>query len=314
MIDVVCVGIAVADAIGRPIDTIPEKASLLIFDELEIHTGGCAVNTGTAMEKLGAEVAVICKVGKDSFGDFLETEMRKEGVDVNGVVRDPETPTSFTFIMVSSDGERRFLHTYGCNATLTIDDIDMNLAMSGKILHVAGTGLMSTFDGEQTGELLAEAKKAGCITSLDTAYNDRIKDPMRLIEPALPHLDYFVPSIEEAQAVSGLSEPREMARFFVDRGCRNVVIKLGRQGCFGLLDGEEISVPIYRVQTIDSSGAGDCFIAGFLMSILKGVNGEEALRFGAATAAQCVQAVGCTTGVPTYEDVLDFQSRYAKSG
>ncbi len=312
MSDVVCVGIAVADAIGRPIDTIPEKARLQIFDELELHTGGCAVNTGIAMKKLGAEVAVIGKVGKDGFGDFLEAEMLKENVDVSGMVRDPETATSFTFVMVSSDGERRFLHTPGCNATLSIDDIDMKLATLGKILHVAGTCLMSTFDGEQTGELLAAARKAGCMTSLDTAYNDRIKDPMRLIEPALPHLDYFLPSIEEAQAMCGLSDHREMAHFFADRGCRNVVIKLGREGSFGLLDGEEISAPIYEVRTIDSSGAGDCFIAGFLMSILKGVNGEEALRFGAATAAQCVQAVGCTTGVPSYEDVLAFQSRYAK--
>ena len=85
MSEVVCLGIFVADALGRPIDTIPEKARLQLFDRMELHTGGCAVNTGIAMAKLGMNVGVIGKVGDDGFGDFLIKVLSSHGVDTKGV-------------------------------------------------------------------------------------------------------------------------------------------------------------------------------------------------------------------------------------
>lgn len=307
MSELLCVGIAVADAIGRPIDDIPEKARLVLFDQMELHVGGCAPNTGIASAKLGMQADVICKVGRDGFGDFLVNELNKQGVGTDGVVRAPNVSTAFTFVMVSSDGERRFLHTLGANATFTIDDVDMRLVRQAEMLHVAGTFLMPALDGEPTAQLLREAKEAGAITSLDTAFNDRVPEWLPVIEPSFPHLDYFVPSIEEAEKITGLSEYRDMARFLVDRGCRNVVLKLGRAGSFGIINGQEHHAPIYPVETLDSSGAGDCFVAGFLRAIHEGWRPEEALRFGNAVAAHCVQAVGCTAGVKSLDAVRRFQ-------
>jgi len=314
MKDVVCVGIFVADALGRPIDTIPEKARLQLFDHMELHTGGCAVNSGIAMSKLGLKVGVIGKVGNDGFGDFLINELQKHGVDTSGVARDEKASTSFTFIMIASDGERRFLHTLGANATFCLDDINMDIVKSARIVHVAGTFLMPTFDGEQTAELLKRAKEAGVITSLDTAYNDRLEDWLGTIEPCFPHIDYFLPSIEEAERISGLEKPADMARFFRDKGCKNVAIKLGREGSYVLTDDEEFHAPIYKVETIDSSGAGDCFVAGFLTGVIKGWSAKESALFGNAVAAQCVQAIGCTAGVKSLEETRAFQKEYESRG
>lgn len=310
MSDVVCLGIFVADALGRPIDTIPEKARLQLFDRMELHTGGCAVNTGIAMAKLGTDVGVIGKVGDDGFGDFLIKELKADGVNTKGVVRDPKTSTSFTFIMIASDGERRFLHTLGANATFCIDDVNMGIVKKAKLLHIAGTFLMPTFDGEQTAQTLQKAKAAGVITSLDTAYNDRLKDWLGVIKPSFPHLDYFLPSIEEAERISGRKEPKEIAQFFRDLGCKNVGIKLGREGSYVLTADGEVRVPIYKVETVDSSGAGDCWIAGFLTGVLKKWDVERAARFGNAVAAHCVQAIGCTAGVKNLKEVLAFQKKH----
>jgi len=305
MSDVVCLGIMVADAIGRPIDAIPEKARLQLFDQMELHTGGCAINTGIALAKLGVSTGVIGKVGQDGFGDFLISEAKRHGIDTRGIIKDEKASTSFTFIMVSSDGERRFLHTFGANATLCRDDVNMDIVKEAKVLHVAGSFLMPTFDGVQTAEVLKEAKAAGVTTTLDTAYNDRLEDWLGTIEPCLPYLDFFLPSIEEAERISGMSEPADMARFFMGRGCGAVGIKLGREGCYLLAD-TEIRHPIFQVETIDSSGAGDCWIAGFLAGLLRGWDLDRCSLFGNATAAHCVQAVGCTTGVKAFEDVARF--------
>lgn len=307
MSEVVCLGIMCADAIGRPIDTIPDKARLQLFDEMELHTGGCAINTGIAMAKLGNKVTVIGKVGTDGFGTFLINEIEAAGASAAGVVRGTDASTSFTFIMVASDGERRFLHTMGANATFCIDDVDMDIVRRAEMLHIAGSYLMSTFDGEQTAEVLKQAQAAGVKTSLDTAYNDRTKDWQGMMAPSLPYLDIFVPSIEEAEKITGRDDPAAMAHFFRDNGVKIAGVKMGREGCYVLSDEEEVRLPIYEVETVDSSGAGDSWYAGFLTGLLKGWCVERAAKFGNATAAQCVQAIGCTTGVKSFEEVLAFQ-------
>ncbi len=309
MSQVVCVGILVADAIGRPIDTIPDKARLQLFDQMELHVGGCAANAGIALAKLGVKTSVIGKVGADGFGDFLIKAIGDWGVDTRPIVRDKKASTSFTFIMVSSDGERRFLHTIGANATFTDKDVDMSVVKKAKIMHVAGSFLMPTFDGAQTAKVLKAAQKAGVTTSLDTAFNDRTTDWLGKIKPCFPHLDWFMPSIEEAEKISGKKDYRDMARFFRGSGCKNVAIKLGRDGSYVLTDTEEAHIPIYKVKTVDCSGAGDCFAAGFLCGQLKGWSAEDSARFGNAVAAHCVQAIGCTSGVTCFEDIRQFMKR-----
>ena len=185
----------------------------------------------------------------------------------------------------------------------------MDLVKQSKILHVAGSYLMSTLDGEHTARVLQEAQAAGVITSLDTAYNDRTTDWYALMGPSLPHLDYFLPSIEEAEQISGQHKPEDIARFFRDEGCGVAGIKLGREGCYVLSDDVEVKLPIYRVDTTDSSGAGDCWVAGFLAGVLRGWALDDAARFGNATAAHCVQAIGCTSGVKSFEEIVAFQQQ-----
>ena len=310
--DVLCVGIAVADAIGRPIDVIPEKARLALFDKMELHTGGCPLNTAIALSKLGISSGLIGKVGNDGFGDFIVNALGQEDVDTRGVARDAEASTSFTFIMVSSDGERRFLHTMGANATFCFDDVNTDLFGEAKILCVGGVGLMTSFDGDGAGKAVQAAKDKGLQTAMDTAYNDRIEDWAALVEPSLPNLDYFLPSVEEAERISGKSNPEDMARSFKDKGCGVVAIKCGGEGCYLLTDEGAQHFPVYSVTPVDTSGAGDSWVAGFLCGVLKGMPLGECAELGNATAAHCITAVGCTTGVKPLADVQEFQKTTPK--
>ena len=306
MADVVSVGILVADAMGKPIDRIPDEDRLALFDRMELHIGGCAANTGIALKKLGADVRVVGKVGQDGFGDFILNELEKAGVDASYVVRDPEVSTSFTFAMITSTGHRRFLHTLGANGTFCLDDIDLAALDGARLLHVAGTFLMPTFDGEQTAELLRIAKSKGMATSMDTAFNDQVEDWMGKVSPCLPHLDYFLPSFEEAERITGTSDPEEMGRVLKDM-CPGVVgIKLGPEGFWLKTEDFEGRIPAYEVEVVDTSGAGDCFVAGFLRGVLEGWAPQRCARLGNAVAAFCIQAIGCTSGVRPLGDVLKF--------
>ena len=119
---VVCLGIMVADVLGKPLKSIPEPGRLVLVEEMSLHTGGCAVNTATALARLGVPVEIVGKVGSDPFGEFLLSELKKRGIGVEGVSKDKAVGTSATMVMVDPDGERRFVHYIGANAMLTVKD------------------------------------------------------------------------------------------------------------------------------------------------------------------------------------------------
>jgi sugar/nucleoside kinase (ribokinase family) len=305
MADVTCLGILVADLVGKPVEEYPERGKLVLVDQLELHSGGCAASTGVALAKIGIKAGMIGKVGSDGLGDFMVGVLEKHGIDSRGVVRDPKAGTSGTMVMVHADGERSFIHYLGANATLTEDDVDFDLLKGTKILHVAGSFLMTAFDGEPTARVLKRAQGLGIITTLDTAWDSKGRW-MSLLAPCLPYVDYAVPSIEEARMVTGKHDPADVAKVLMDHGVKVAGLKMGEEGCYIRSADEEIRIPKYDVEAIDALGAGDCFAAGFLTGILHGWDLEKTGRFANAVGACCVQALGATTGVRSLEDTIAF--------
>jgi sugar/nucleoside kinase (ribokinase family) len=114
--DVVCLGIAVADVIARPVDELPPRGTLGLVDDVALRGGGCALNTATALHRFGLDVALATKVGEDALGDFLIGLIEERGLDRGALLRDAATPTSATVVLVAADGERTFLHRLGASA------------------------------------------------------------------------------------------------------------------------------------------------------------------------------------------------------
>ena len=114
--DVVCLGILVADVVARPVGELP-RAALALLDEVSLHGGGCALNTATGLKRLGLEAAVAGMVGDDAFGDFLLQLLDERRIERAAVVRS-RVPTSATVVLVDGDGEQVFLHTLGASAAL----------------------------------------------------------------------------------------------------------------------------------------------------------------------------------------------------
>ena len=303
---VVCLGILVADVVARPMHAVPEPGRLVLVDEMGLHTGGCAVNSATALVNLGLPVEVIGKVGSDPFGDYLVDVLQERGIGTRGVKRDPETGTSATMVMVDPDGERRFVHYIGANAQLTKEDIDLGLVAGASILHIGGSLVLPGIDGEPTADLLRHAQANGVLTFLDTVWDDTGRW-MKLLEPSLLHIDYFIPSLPEAQAIVDLDEPQEVARALLDHGPGVVGLKMGPDGCLVMnQEGETIRFPAYDVQVVDATGAGDAFAAGLITGVWMGWPLDKTVRFASAVGALCVTGVGASGGVRSLQETLQF--------
>ena len=132
--DVLSLGIFVVDVLGRPIDHFPEKGKLVLFDELEIHAGGCANNTAIALSRLGVSVGAMGKIGNDHFGDLILQTLTENQVNTAGIQRDGDVNTSFTFVAIASDGERSFCHYIGANGAFSEDDLNWDVIQTAKIL------------------------------------------------------------------------------------------------------------------------------------------------------------------------------------
>jgi len=306
-IDVACMGILVADVFGRPIDQWPQRGRLSLVDEMGMGVGGCASNAGIDLAKLGAKVAVIGRVGRDGFGDFVRATLNASGVDTSTIVVDPEAGTSGTMVMVHGDGERSFIHYPGANARVQPEDMPDEVLQRSKIVFIAGTNVMPGFDGEPAAQVLRRAKEAGATTCLDTVW-DATGRWMEIIAPMLPHADIFLPSIAEAAEIVKETEPAKIAEKLMAYGIKIVGLKMGEQGCYLRTAGEELRLPAFRVDSIDGTGSGDAFAAGFLRGYLEGWPLERTGRFANAVGALCTTAMGTTAGVRSFDETLAFMA------
>ena len=145
----------------------------------------------------------------------------------HGIQQDDSTNTSFTFVAVASDGERSFCHYIGANGELSENDINWDIIKTAKILHIAGALVMPKLDGQPMANVLKKAKTFGIKTSLDTAW-DATGKWLETLEPCLPYVDIFLPSLTEAQQLTGTSEPNKISKFLHDYGINTIELKWGR--------------------------------------------------------------------------------------
>ena len=286
--------------IGRPVDALPPRGSLGLLEEIGLRGGGCALNTASALARLGLRAGVAGKVGADPFGDFLLGLLDERGVDRAGVVRDPVAATSASIVLVGGDGERTFLHAMGADGSLRAEELDPERLYAGRCLHVGGALVLEELDGDPLAAILAEARRRGLVTSLDTTWDPSGR--WHRVEPLLRHVDLACPSLAEAQAIAGEDDPARVAAWFRARGVGTVALTAGPDGCYADAPGFAGWVPAPRVVAVDGTGAGDAFAAGLLHATLAGRPVEEALGFACAAGALATRTVGAYEGVGDLEE------------
>ena len=299
---VATVGVHVLDTHVIGIESIPDGSDGQVVETIRMSPAGTAGGTAVVLARLGAEVRSLGAVGADPIGDTLVALLEREGVDVTGLVRKDEQQTSASVIPVRPNGDRPAWHCIGANGAFTLDDLAPDAFAGCDFVHLGGPEFLG---GEAAGRLLARAREAGAVTSLDVlAPGD--PDMLAWIAEALPHADHLLPNDEQVLGFTGATDLAEGARALVDAGVGCVAVTQGAKGALVVTPDDAVEVPAYPVDVVDTTGCGDAFSAGFLRGLALGRDPVAAARLGCATAAQVAQGLGTDAGDYSLETVTSL--------
>src|SRR5690349_3258174 len=293
---VLCCGNIVYDTLVKPVDELYWGRGTTFVDSIEYHAGGNGANTSRALAILGLSVRLLGAIGTDEAGRFVVRVLRQSGVDTSNVA-ELSTRTAATVALVNSAGERKFFHGPGASCEAFAEPIDFTPELCEGLSHFHLASLFVLPRLRPRGpEMLIRARRAGLTTSFDTNWDPQ-EGWMTSLEPCLPHIDVLFMNEDEALMITGSSNPRSAASVVITKGLHTAVMKLGARGCAIYDEEQEIVCPAFEVDARDTTGAGDCFVAGFLAARQRGASLVEAGQFANAVAALSVQKIGAVEGV-----------------
>jgi len=331
-----------------------ETGQLLRIGKAFFATGGPVSNTGIALHQLGIPTRLLCKIGTDLFGNAVRDLIGAYAPELAADMRiDPGTNTAYTIILSFPGADRVFMGHPGASDTYGAEDIDYDLISRADLFHFGYPPVMRRMymdGGFELESVFQRAKEASVVqnllTSLDMAFPDPATpggqaDWRLIMKRVLPHVDIFLPSLEELLYMLHREQYDELVRGFgagnlpvaaspgflyqlsselIEMGVKIVVIKLGERGLYlrtatletlkplaGSLDisawcEKELWAPCFQVQVAGTTGAGDATIAGFLSGLLRGLTPAEAMTMAVAVGACNVEAVDALSGICSWED------------
>jgi len=327
-------------------DEVVSAGKVFEIGRISYSTGGAVSNTGLALHRLGVDVVLQAAVGDDWVGraiiDYLRGFDPRFGDCIQVV---PHAASPYTVVIEPADHDRTLLTHTGVYDDFTLEDINLDLVAGGKLFHLGYPTLLPRLfadDGAALLDLLRVVKSLGVITSIDMSLPPPDSpsgraDWRKILGRCLPHIDIFVPSIEE---IMFMLRPADLARWGVDlQGALNAVyladladeliamgagiagFKLGERGLFlrcaadrsrmAFLSsisqsaddwaGAQTWHPAFQVDVAGTTGAGDAAYAGLLAALIRGMEPEACARMACAVAACNIEAADATTGVRSWE-------------
>ena len=303
--DYASMGFYTFDCLGWPVTAVPPGGGTYLIEDLTMAVSGAAGTAVIAAAKLGFSCLAVGGYGQDMMGDWAVSRLESFGIDVSGLQRIRGVPTSSSIVLTRPDGSRPALHLKGATGAFVVDEADFDRVTDARIFHLGGVGLMDAMDGERNAALMRHAKARGCITTVDVFAGSPADLPD--VEAVLPWTAYFIPSVEEARALTGLEGLGQMAQFFFARGVQCCVFTLGADGAYyHHRDGTTFIQPAYAVDVVCTCGCGDVFNAGFAAGLLKGMEPRDAVRLAQACSALNATGLGSQAGIVDFEKTLAF--------
>jgi sugar/nucleoside kinase (ribokinase family) len=279
-------GTLVADLIIRPIQNWPGKSQNAIVDYIEVLPGGAVANTGMALARLGIPVSACAAIGADNIGKVIKDSVNRWSArDAITVI--PSSRTTASAVGVSEDGDRRFLSSRGaCDLfNLTLSEVEREIELGSRALHIGYALALPSLDGQQLVNVMRRATQLGALTSLDVTYFD--DRPWPDLMKLMPEIDVFCPNLVEARAITGKSSAEEAAAALVEAGVRQMVgVTDGARGALIEVVGEgQEFIPARPVKAVDTTGAGDAFVAGILAAWYRGLPWTTGAHLGSLIAS-----------------------------
>jgi sugar/nucleoside kinase (ribokinase family) len=296
---VICFGMAVVDLLVKGVKNDVFLHEVTRLDRFAYATGGDAMNEATIIARMGHKVKLMSLVGDDLFGRFIVETGEKNGIDMLGVKMDKSVDTTLSIVLIDDDGNRVFVANKGSDQCISADVIDYEAIKQADIIAVGSAFTCEKMD-RAIPDVLKFAKSYGLTTCVDVMAREgaTVKD----MADFLPYADYIFPNYDEAAIFTGESELVRIANKFLTYGVRNVVIKIGDEGCYIRNNNTEMTVPGFKAACIDTTGAGDNFAAGFITALLEKKDIAQCARFANAVASVSVQYMGAN-GIKNREEV-----------
>ncbi|HUL77004.1 MAG TPA: carbohydrate kinase family protein [Vicinamibacteria bacterium] len=303
---VLCAGEINVDLILQGYTEFPVPGKEVLVQDFAMVLGSATAIMAMGLARLGTPVAFVGRVGDDVWGRYCLDDMAVRGIDLSRVIRGGGLKTGVT-VSITHTRDRALVTYLGAINALTGQDVP-DAAMAGlDHLHSSSfffqEGLRPSFP-----DLFARARRRGLTTSLDTGFDASGQWDGGLRE-TLRHTDLFFPNEVELAALTGTEDPAEGLRR-LENGTTRVVAKLGSNGAMTLEGGKVLHVPAFPVETVDTTGAGDSFNAGFLHRWLAGAEVLDCLRLGAACGGLSTRGLGGTATQPTLEEAEALIGRH----
>jgi ribokinase len=278
---------------------IPAPGETIIGHGFHTAAGGKGANQAVAAARLGAQVSMVGRVGNDAYGQTQLSNLAADDVDTTFIKVDPETHTGVALITVDDAGENSIVVSSGANwqvSAADVDDAEATVASADMLLLQLETQL----------EVVDRAIELAARHAVPVVLNPAPARPVPL--ELLRRVTYLIPNESETalladQPVANLESARDAARRLRQTGVGTVVLTLGGQGAFLIAEGQEEHVPAFPVKVVDTTAAGDAFVAGFAVAVASGQSLLEAVRFAAAAGSLATTTLGAQPSLPALEMV-----------
>jgi ribokinase len=274
---------------------IPRPGETILGKELHTVPGGKGANQAVAAARLGAQVSMIGRVGQDAFATSLLESLATDGIDHAFVLQDAETATGVALIVVDDSGENSIVVSSGANMRLSPADVEAaeSVIIAADLLILQ---LEVPLESVIRSAELAQAHGVKVVLNPAPAY----PLPARL----LSMVDVLVPNESEAAHLTGLpvgteTEAAKAVEALLGSGVGTVILTLGERGALPARKGEMRVVPAFDVEPVDTTAAGDAFVAGLSVALAEGRDLYEAVRWGNAAGGLAATKLGAQTSLPT---------------
>ena len=271
----------------------PGPGETMLADDFGMFLGGKGFNQAVGARRIGADVSMVGRLGRDPFGDMFTAKLAQEGIESSRVTRDPEAGTAIASPIIDASGQNSITAAPRANMRVTPDDV---LAAEEQI--AAADILMLQFEIPLAASRTAAeiARKHDTIVFLDPAPVEHGFE--RFDAP----IDYIVPNEIEAHMLTGRMTPEEAGAVLLPETRRGVTISLGEQGAMAVDRAALSRFPAHKVKVVDTTGAGDAFRAGLAVRIAEGASLDEAVRFANACGALACTIMGAEPSMPRLVD------------